>query len=187
MLTFNEISKGKGKIIVLGGEPYVIFAADFLRKQQRRPVVNATLKHLKTNQTKQHTFQQSDRVEEADVQTMPSQYLFAQGDAYVFMNGETYEQIEVPSDIVGDAARFLLEGEEVQMMLFEGIPVSVSLPIKINRKVIEAPEGVRGDTSSNVTKEIVIEGGVRMRAPLFIKEGDVIRVDSRNGEYLERA
>lgn len=103
------------------------------------------------------------------------------------MNTQTYEQLEVPSDIVGDAAKFLLEGEEAQVMLFEGIPVSVEMPIKINRKVIEAPEGVRGDTSSNVTKEIVIEGGVRMRAPLFIKEGDVIRVDSRNGEYLERA
>ena len=187
MLEFNDIRKGKGKIIVLDGEPYVIVAAEFLRKQQRRPVINTTLKHLKTNQTKQHTFQQSDRMQEADVETVPYQYLFPQNKGYVFMNTQTYEQLEVPSDVVGDAAKFLLEGEEAQIMLFEGVPVSVELPIKINRKVIEAPEGVRGDTSSNVTKDITIEGGVRMRAPLFIKEVDVIRVDSRNGEYLERA
>ncbi len=187
MLAFNDIRKGKGKIIVLDSEPYIIAAAEFLRKQQRRPVVNATLKHLRTNQTRQHTFQQSDKVEEADVQTMPYQYLYMDADAYVFMDGQTYEQLEVPANIVGDAAKFLLQGEEVQIMLFEGTPVSVELPIKINRKVIEAPEGVRGDTSSNVTKEIVIEGGVRLRAPLFIKEGDIIRVDSRSGEYLERA
>ncbi len=187
MLVFNDIQKGKGKIIVLDGEPYTIVSAEFLRKQQRRPVINTILKHLKTNQTKEHTFQQSDRVEEADIERSPYQYLFEQAGKYVFMNGQTYEQIEVPADIVGDVARFLLEGEEAQIMLFEGNPVSVELPIKIDRKVIDAPPGVRGDTSSNVTKEIVIEGNVRMRAPLFIKEGDSIRVDTRTGEYLERA
>src|SRR3989344_1001182 len=104
MLEFNDIRKGKGKIIVLDGEPYVIVAAEFLRKQQRRPVINTTLKHLKTDQTKQHTFQQSDRVEEADVETVPYQYLFPQNTGYVFMNTQTYEQIEVSSDVVGDAA-----------------------------------------------------------------------------------
>ncbi len=187
MLLFNDIQKGKGKIIVLDGEPYTIVSAEFLRKQQRRPVINTILKHLKTNQTKEHTFQQSDRVDEADIERAPYQYLFEQGGKYVFMNGQTYEQIEIPADIVGDVAKFLLEGEEAQIMLFEGNPVSVELPIKIDRKVIDAPPGVRGDTSSNVTKEIVIEGNVRMRAPLFIKEGDIIRVDTRSGEYLERA
>lgn len=187
MLSFNDIRKGKGKIIVLDGEPYVIVSAEFLRKQQRRPVVNTILKHLKTDQTKEHTFQQSDRVEEADIDRSPHQYLYEQEGKYVFMNGQTYEQIEIPSDTIGDLARFLLEGQEVQVMSFEGSPVSIDMPIKIDRKVIEAPPGVRGDTSSNVTKEIVIEGNVKMRAPLFIKEGDIIRVDTRTGEYLERA
>ena len=187
MLEFNDIRKGKGKIIVLDGEPYVIVSAEFLRKQMRRPVINSIMKHLRTGQTREHTFQQSDRVEEADIQRLPHQYLYEQDGKYVFMNNETYEQNEIPKDIIGDIARFLLEGQEVQVMLFEGNPVSVDMPIKIDRKVIEAPEGVRGDTSSNVTKDIVIEGGVHMRAPLFIKEGDIIKVDSRTGDYLERA
>jgi len=187
MLSFNDIRKGKGKIIVLDGEPYIVVSAEFLRKQQRRPVVNTILKHVKTDQTREHTFQQSDKVVEAEIDRTPYQYLYMQGPAYVFMNMQTYEQIEIPADIVGDLARFLLEGEEVQVMVFEGNPVSLDMPIKIDRKVIEAPEGVRGDTSSNVTKEIVIAGGVHMRAPLFIKEGDIIRVDTRSGEYLERA
>lgn len=187
MLEFNDIRKGKGKIIVLDGEPYIIVSAEFLRKQQRRPVINTILKHLKTDQTKEHTFQQSDRVEEADIDHSPHQYLYMQDGKYVFMNSQTYEQIEISADTLGDLARFLLEGQEVNIMLFEGSPVSVDMPIKIDRKVIEAPPGVRGDTSSNVTKEIVIEGGVKMRAPLFIKEGDIIRVDTRTGEYLERA
>src|SRR5262249_19560128 len=115
------------------------------------------------------------------------QYLYMQGANYVFMNMQTYEQIEIPAAIIQDLARFLLEGEEVEVVLFEGSPVSVDMPIKIDRKVIDAPPGVRGDTSSNVTKEITSEGGVKMRAPLFIKEGDMIRVDTRTGEYLERA
>ncbi len=186
-LPFNDIRKGKGKIIVLDGEPYIIASAEFLRKQQRRPVIHTVLKHLKTNQTKEHTFQQSDKVEEADIEHSPHQYLYQEGGKYVFMNGQTYEQVEISSDIIGDLARFLLEGQEVNIVLFEGTPVSIDMPIKIDRKVIEAPEGVRGDTSSNVTKEIVIEGGVRLRAPLFIKEGELIRIDSRTGEYLERA
>lgn len=172
---------------MLDGEPYSIVSAEFLRKQQRRPVVNTILKHLKTDQTREHTFQQSDKVEEADIDRSPHQYLYEQDGKYVFMNGATYEQIEIPASTLGDLARFLLEGQEVNIMLFEGNPVSVDMPVKIDRKVIEAPPGVRGDTSSNVTKEIIIEGGVKMRAPLFIKEGDVIRVDTRTGEYLERA
>lgn len=187
MLEFNDIRKGKGKIIVLDGEPYVIVSAEFLRKQARRPVINTIMKHLRTGQTREHTFQQSDRVQEADIQYSPHQYLYAQDGKHVFMNNETYEQVEISSDIIGDIARFLLEGQEVQVVLFEGMPVSVDMPIKIARKVIDAPPGVRGDTSSNVTKEIVIEGNVRMRAPLFIKEGDNILVDSRTGDYLERA
>ncbi len=187
MLLFTDIQKGRGKIIVLDGEPYVIVSADFLRKQQRRPVINTILKHLKTGQTKEHTFQQSDRADEADIERSPHQYLYMENGKYVFMNMQTYEQIEIPAAIIGDIARFLLEGEEVQVVLFEGNPVSVDMPIKIERKVIDAPPGVRGDTSSNVTKEIVIEGDVHMRAPLFIKEGDMIRVDTRTGEYLERA
>lgn len=187
MLSFNEIRKGNGKIIVLDGEPYIIVSAEFLRKQQRRPVINTTLKHLKTDQTRQHTFQQSDKVQEADIEHSPHQYLYEQDGKYVFMSSQTYEQIEMPVDAIGELARFLLEGQEVNIMLFEGNPVSVDMPIKIERKVIEAPPGVRGDTSSNVTKEIMIEGGVKMRAPLFIKEGEMIRVDTRTGEYLERA
>lgn len=187
MLSFNEIRKGNGKIIVLDGEPYIIVSAEFLRKQQRRPVINTTLKHLKTHQTREHTFQQSDKVEEADINHSPHQYLYKEGGKYMFMNGQTYEQFEIPADTIGDLARFLLEGQEVNVMLFEGTPVSIDMPIKIDRKVIEAPPGVRGDTSSNVTKEIVIEGGVKIRAPLFIKEGEMIRIDSRTGEYLERA
>ncbi len=172
---------------MLEGQPYLVMSADFLRKQQRKPVVRATLKNIVTGQTREHSFQQSDKVPEADVERKPFQFLFSAGDVYTFMDQATYEQVEVARDAVGAAAQFLLEGQEATILLFENAPVTVELPIKIDRKVIEAAPGVRGDTSTNVMKEVLIEGNVKVKAPLFIKAGDSIRIDTRSGEYLERA
>jgi len=185
MLTLSDIRKGK--MIVLDDQPYQVMSAEFLRKQQRRPVVRTMLRNIKTGQTREHSFQQSDKVPEANVERQKFQFLYKDGSNYAFMNKETYEQLEVGEEIVGEAASYLLEEQEVEVVTFEGAPVSIELPIKINRKVIESPPGVRGDTSSNVTKEVVIEGGLKIKAPLFVKEGDVIRIDTRSGEYLEKA
>lgn len=185
MLHFNDIRKGK--VIVLDDEPYVVASAEFLRKQQRRPVMRTILKHLRTNTTREHSFQQSDRVAEADIERKACQFLYNDGTNFVFMDDGTYEQFEVSPEITGGAANYLLEGQMVELVLFEGKPVAVDLPIKIDRKVIEAAPGVRGDTSSNVMKEVTIEGGGKVRAPLFINEGDVIRIDTRTNTYVERA
>lgn len=184
----------KGRVVVLDGEPYVVVSAEFLRKQQRRPVMRSTLRHLATGASREHTFMQSDKIAEADVQRVAWQFLYASGEtrqdggqAYTFMNEMTFEQIELPAPVVGEAARYLLEGQAVTAVLFDGRPVAVELPIKIERKVISAPPGIKGDTSSNVMKEVEIEGGATVKAPLFIKAGDTIRIDTRTGEYAERA
>lgn len=185
MLGFNDIRKGK--IVVLDGSPYIVASAEFLRKQQRRPVMRTILKHLVTGAAKEHSFQQSDRVEEADVQSLACQYLYKNGESYVFMDQIQFSQYELDKEAVGSAVHFLLEGQEAELVLFDGRPVNVELPIKIERKVIEAPPGVRGNTSTNVMKDIVIEGGVKMKAPLFVSVGDVIRIDTRTGTYVEKA
>ena len=187
MLGLADLRKGKGKIIVLDNEPYVITSAEFLRKQQRRPVVRTTLKHLRTNATREHSFQQSDRIPEADVERREGQFLYREGEQLVFMDQQTYEQWQLDADIAGAAARLLVEGQAVDVITFEGTPVSVELPIKVDRKVIDAPPGVRGDTSSNVMKEVTIEGGAIVKAPLFVNQGDIIRIDTRDGSYVERA
>lgn len=185
MLSMTDIRKGK--IVVLDGEPYVVASADYLRKQQRRPVMRTQLKHLRTGATREHSFQQSDKVQEADIERKQYQYLYTEGEKLVFMDEVTYEQLEISQSVAQDIAVFLQEGQSAEILLFEGSPVTVELPIKIERKVIEAPPGVRGDTSSNVMKEVVIEGGAKVKAPLFINEGDVIRIDTRSGTYVERA
>lgn len=185
MLNMNEIRKGQ--ILIFEGEPYQVAAAQFSRKQQRRPVMKTTLKHVKTGKTKEHSYQQSDRVEEANIERRKVQFLFSSAETYTFMDGETYEQTELSKEMVGDTAPYLLEGQEANIVLFENKPMAVEVPVKIDRKVISAPDAVRGDTSNNVTKEIVLEGNLKVRAPMFIKEGEVVRIDTRTGDYLERA
>lgn len=185
MLGFNDIRKGK--IVDIAGQPYVVQSAEFLRKQQRKPVMRTILKHLATGATKEHSFQQSDKVEEADVDRIDTEYLYRDGQQYVFMQQTTYEQFSLDPDLVGDAHQYLLEGQQVALILFKGKPVVVELPIKIDRTVTEAPPGIRGDTSKSVMQEVTLEGGAKVKAPMFVKEGDRIRIDTREGTYVERA
>ncbi len=186
MLTMNEIRKGA--VIIFESEPYVVTSAQFLRKQQRRPVMKTILKHLKTGRTKEHSFQQADRVNEATIERRVAQYLYkTPAGKRAYMDMTTYEQFELGEETSSDSDQFLLEGQEVQIMLFDSRPVSVDLPIKLARKVIEAPPGVRGDTSTNVTKDAMIEGNIKVKVPLFINEGDTIKIDTRTGDYVERA
>lgn len=185
ILDFNDVRKGK--IIVFEEQPYLITSHAYLRKQQRRPVMKVTMKHLATGATKEHSFMQSDKVHEADVERRPFQFLFREGEKLTFMDQATYEQIEIEAKQVGEEAKFLLDGQEAEVVMFEGKPVTVSLPIKITRKVIEAAPGVKGDSAGSVQKEVTVEGGVKVRAPLFIDEGDSIVIDTRTGDYVERA
>lgn len=185
MLGFNDIRKGK--IVVLEDQPYVVQSAEFLRKQQRRPVMRTILKHLQTGATKEHSFQQSDTVEEADVDRIDTQYLYQDGQQYVFMQQTTYEQFSIDAQLVGGVTPYLLVGQPVELILFRGQPVVVEMPIKVDRVVIEAPPSVRGDTSKNVMQEVRVEGGAKIKVPLFVQEGDKIRIDTRSGTYVERA
>lgn len=180
----NEVRKGK--VVVLDGAPYVVASAEFLRKQQRKPVMRTILKDLRTGATREHSFQQSDKIEEADIENRECQFLYQADGRFTFMDQGTYEQLEIDADIVGQNAQYLLEGQKATIVLFQGQPVGVELPIKIERRVIESPPGVRGDTSTNVTKDAVIEGDTKVKVPLFINEGDSIRIDTRTGEYVER-
>lgn len=174
-------------MVVLEGQPFLVMSADFLKKQQRRPVVRAILKHIKTGQNKEHTFMQSDKIAEAEIERKPYQFLYKDEGGWQFMDPSTYEQVNLTDDVMGEMGKWLVEGQEASLLLFEQQPVLVELPIKIDREVITAPPGIKGDTSTNVMKEVEIEGGTKVKAPLFIKTGDKIRIDTRTGTYVERA
>ncbi len=185
MLSMNDIKKGR--MVVLEGQPYIVVSSEFSRKQKSRPVMRSVLRHMQTAQTKEHTFMQSDRIEEADVVRKKYQFLYMNEAGYfMFMDQSSFEQLELTEDEVGEAAVFLVDGQEIDIVLFGDKVVNVELAIKIDRAVISAPPGVKGDTSTNVMKEVIIEGGTKIKAPLFVNEGDVIKIDTRSGEYIER-
>jgi elongation factor P len=176
-----------GTTIGIKGDPWIITAAEFMKKSKTRPVVRTTIRNLRTGQVQEQTFQQGDIIKAAEVEKVKAQYLFRNQSAATFMQADTFEQHSIPLTNIEHALPWLREGQEVTLIVHEGNPVSVELPPHIEVKVTSAPPGVRGDSATNVMKEIVIDTGAKIKAPLFIKEGDTILVDTRTGKYVERA
>ena len=132
------------------------------------------------------TFKGNEQIDSADVTSQGVQYLYNDGRTYFFMNDATFEQFEVPADIVGDSSGLMKEGDNISLMLFEGRPIQVELPKNVPLKVTYAESVVKGDTSTAVTKDATLETGITIRVPAFIKTGDVISVDTANLTYRER-
>ena len=185
MLAMNDLRQGV--TILDGGDPWVVLETDFMKKAQRRPVMRTKIRNLRSGQVKERTFKQGDNIPEADVGKVKARFLYAADRNYTFMDDMTYEQYTLSGDVLGTSVAFLREGSVVDLLTFEGNPVIAQLPIKVEAKVISAPPGVRGDSATNIMKEVTVEGNVKVKAPLFVKEGDMIIVDTRTGEYVSKA
>ena len=183
--TLNDIKKGLN--IIWQGEPYIILEANFVRMQQRKPVVQSKFKSLITGKVIEYSFKPGDKVETADMQRSKANYMYKDESAAFFMNNKTYEQFDIPLEQFGDKINYLKESTDCDILYFQDKPVNVNIPIKVKLKVESAPPGVKGDSSSNVTKQITLETGVVINAPLFINQGDEIIVNTDTGEYAERA
>ncbi len=184
--SLNDIKQGL--TIVYNGEPYRVMLAKFVRMQQRKPVMQTKLKNLLTGKVVEYNFKPGERVETGDVGRKKISFLYAAGDEYVFMDGETYEQLSFTKEKLGDAVHFLKEGCEANVILFNDEAINVELPVKMIFKITEAAEGARGDSAQGrVTKTATIETGHTVQVPLFIKEGETIIVNTESGEYVERA
>ncbi len=149
--------------------------------------VKTRLKNMRTGQVLDVNFRAGEMVDVAEVEEKPMQYLYAQGDELVFMDLETYDQIPIPRDQVGEAIKFLKEGTEVTIFFHEGTPLSIVLPKFVTLRVVQTDPGVRGDTATGGTKPAVLETGAVVQVPLFVQEGEEITVDTRTGEYIGRA
>ncbi|MBU0458611.1 elongation factor P, partial [Patescibacteria group bacterium] len=134
----------------------------------------------------QRTFQGNEKLQPADTGFRKVQFLYSSGDTFTFMDLDSYDQFELNSDIIGDGAKFLVEGQEVDARVFEGNPIGIQLPPTVNLKVIETPPGVKGDTATGGTKFAELENGTKVSVPLFINEGDQIKVNTETGVYMER-
>jgi elongation factor P len=148
--------------------------------------VRAKVKYLKNGRNVEKTFRAGEKFPDADIVMKKVQYLYNDGTDYVFMDNDSYDQLPFAPDVVGDAAKFLLENMEVSVMFFEGKPLNIDLPTHVILEVTETEPGMKGDTSSNTLKPATVETGAQINVQLFINVGDKIRVDTRTGEYVER-
>jgi elongation factor P len=176
----------KGVLIQLDGKPYRI--VEYSQKVMGRggSIVNVRVKSLLDGAVIPKTFKGSDRLDEAVVENRPVQYLYNDGSTYYFMDEKTFDQFELPAGLVEDAAPYLKDGNEVTLQFFDGKVINVELPNNLYLEVTYAETVVKGDTTSSVLKDATLETGLVVKVPAFIKTGDVIKVDTRTGEYLER-
>lgn len=176
-----------GLILLYNNEPYQVLTANFVRMQQRKPVMQTKMRHLVTGKILEYSFKPGERVEEADLEKRKVSYLYADNDNAHFMDQESYEQFPIKLATVGEAIALLKEGAEVTAVLFNEKPISAELPKKVDLKVTAAAPAVKGDSAQGrVTKTVTVETGAQLNVPLFVKEGDTIRINTETGEYSER-
>jgi len=175
-----------GTIVLVNGQPFQVIWSNRMRTAQRKPVMQTKLKNVITGKVLEYSFKFGEKVEEADVTRERANFLYADSEGTHFMNNETYETVDLPKDTTQEQEVFLKEGLEVQIIRFNDKPVSVELPVKVDLKVTEAPPNVTGNSGGSVTKPVTLETGLVVQTPMFIHEGDVLRSDTRTGEYAER-
>jgi elongation factor P len=176
----------KGLIIKYNGDPFVVMDAKFLRMQQRKPVMQTKLRNIKTGQVVEYSFKQGESAEEADVTRRKASFLYKEKENFCFMESENYEQHYLNAEMVGVGAKFLKEGQEVDLIFYEENIIGVQLPPKVVLKVVSAPPGVKGNTATGGFKPVTLETGAVIDAPLFLEEGEMVRVNTETEEYVER-
>lgn len=185
-MAFGITDLKKGTLFQFNGEPFRV--VEYSQKVMGRggSIVNVRIKSLLDGKVLEKTFKGNEQLEPAEVTNKNVQYLYNDGATYFFMEDETYEQFEVPSDLIGDQAGYLKEGDRVVAQLFDGRVINVELPKNVYLKVTYAEDVVKGDTTSSVLKDAELETGITVKVPSFIKVGDVISVDTSTGAYRER-
>jgi elongation factor P len=184
-LSYTELTKGT--LFVLDGQPWEVLEMNFLRMQQRKAVVQTRIKNLVTGKIVDRNFQGSDSFEEAEIEKKPAMFIFVnKGEYWFHEEGNPKNRFQISGDLLGNAAQFLKPNTKVATVLFEGNVIGADLPVKMDFKVIEAPPGIKGNTAQGGMKSVTIEGGAKVNTPLFVNEGDVIRINTQTGQYVER-
>ena len=183
--SLNDIKQGMA--LNYNGEPYLVLIANFVRMQQRKPVMQTKMRNLINGKILEYSFKPGEKVETANINHKKVNFLYAAGDEFAFMDNDSYEQFSFNREKIGNQALFLKDGCEVTLISFNDQPINIELPIKMEFKITSTPDGIKGDTAQGrVTKEAIIETGAKVLVPLFVKEGETIRVNTDTGEYVER-
>ena len=185
MLNINDLKVGTK--FIYNDAPQVVVYSEHSKQGRAGAVLRCKFKNLITGGTIEHTFAGAEKVDEANLENRKAQFLYRDGNQFFFMDPVSFEQFELPKHQIADLANFLKDGEEVDILYFEGNPINIQLPIKMKFKITYTEPGFKGNTATNVLKPATIETGAEVKVPIFCKEGDEIVVDTRTGEYVERA
>lgn len=168
------------------GEPYIIVEFQHVKPGKGGAFVRTKLKNLITGRVLDPTFKSGDKVGKPDMDDKEMQYLYREGEHYTFMDNTTYEQVMVDTNVVGDATKWMKENTNTEVMFWNGKPIGVTLPNFVELQITECEPGVRGDTAQGATKPAVLETGATVNVPLFVNEGETIKIDTRTSTYVER-
>ena len=186
MASYNTSEFRKGLKVQIDGDPYLMIECNFVKPGKGQALYKCKLRHLLRGTLLDRTYKSGDSLEAADVEEIEAQFLYRQQDQFVFMDNNTYEQYELSKEQVDETWKYLKEATVCSVMLFNGRPISCTPPNHIVLKVEYCEPGARGNTATNVTKLAKMETGAEMAVPAFVNMGDLIRIDTRTGEYIER-
>ena len=177
----------KGLAILVDNQPYYVVDYQHFKMGRGKANVRTKLKHIKTGAVIEQVFSTSDNFKPPDIERRKMQYLYENTGQFTFMDSKTFEQIDIDVENLGDARWYLMENDEYQLLFLDGAAISVDLPASVVLEVVETEPAAKGDTVTNVTKPAKLETGLEVKVPPFVKEGDKVKVDTRSGEYIERA
>jgi len=184
--TYNTSDFRKGLKVQLDGEPYLMIECNFVKPGKGQALYKCKLRNLVRSTVLDRTYRSGDSVEAADVEEIEAQYLYRQTETFVFMDNDTFEQYELSSEQIDDVWRYLKEGMVCSMVLFNNNPITVTPPNHVVLKVEYCEPGAKGNTATNVTKPVKVETGAEFACPSFVEMGDLVRIDTRTGQYIER-
>lgn len=187
MSTITTADFRKGSFIEFKNEPHQIMEFQHVNPGKGSAFVRTKLKSLKTGRVQEFTYKSGEPVTEVPVETHEMQYLYKEGDDYIFMDNFSYEQYKVHEGLIGDYSKYLRTNDTYQILIHEEDAIGIRLPKKVRLEVSEADEGAKGNTATGATKVVTVETGAKVTVPLFIKQGDVIAIDPETNSYLERA
>ena len=185
MISVNDVKTGV--TIEMEGQDFQVRDFQHVKPGKGAAFVRAKLRNVKTGSTVEKTFRAGEKVTRAHLEKREMQFLYKDTEGYIFMDNESYDQISISQDTLGDGSKWLLENMLIEVLMFQGNILGIELPNFVELTVVETEPGVKGDTATGATKQARLETGVSVQVPLFINEGDRLRIDTRTGQYMERA
>ncbi len=184
MYTSSDLRKGLK--IEIDDQPWAVTEFDFCKPGKGQALYRCKLKNMITGVTMDKTFRANDKIGKPQLEERECMYCYSDGENFVFSDNQTYEEMYIGDSIIGDNQYFLIENSECKILLYNNLPIEVTLPVFIEKEVTDTEPGVRGDTATNVTKSARIDNGYEIQVPLFVNQGDIIKIDTRTGAYSER-